>query len=91
MNNLRWLVVGAFLAVLGFFLITEHRAHVFGVLPYLFLFACPLFHLLLHRRHGRHDSNLSKAGRVPAHRPRPEALPMDEGSAYELWAHVSIN
>ncbi|MEZ4214584.1 MAG: DUF2933 domain-containing protein [Nitrospira sp.] len=56
MNNLRRLVLGAFLAVLGFFLVTEHRAHVFGILPYLFLFACPLFHLLLHRRHGGHDS-----------------------------------
>ena len=57
MNNLRRLVLGAFLAVLGFFLVTEHRAHLFGVLPYLFLFACPLFHLLLHRRHGGHDSD----------------------------------
>ncbi len=52
---IRRLIVGAFLAVLGFFLLTEHRAHVFGVLPYLFLFACPLFHLILHRRHGHHE------------------------------------
>lgn len=62
MNTLRRLVLGAFLAVLGFFLVTEHRAHVFGVLPYLFLFACPLFHLFLHRRHGGHDSE-SPSGR----------------------------
>jgi len=65
MNNLRWLVLGAFLAVLGFFLVTEHRAHLFGVLPYLFLFACPLFHLLLHRRHGGHDSESPPGGKQP--------------------------
>ncbi len=70
MNNLRRLVLVAFLAVLGFFLLTEHRAHVFGVLPYLFLFACPLFHLLLHRRHGSHtpdDQPGEKQDRPPVH------------------------
>ena len=50
------LVVGGFLVVLGFFLLTEHRAHVFGILPYLFVLACPLFHLLLHGRHGHDDA-----------------------------------
>jgi hypothetical protein len=34
---IRGFVLCAFLAILGFFLLTEHRAHVFGVLPYLFL------------------------------------------------------
>ena len=29
----------------------EHRVHLFGVLPYLFLLACPLMHLFMH--HGR--------------------------------------
>ena len=65
MNNLRRLVLGAFLAVLGFFLVTEHRAHLFGVLPYLFLFACPLFHLFLHRRHGGHDTESPQGGKEP--------------------------
>lgn len=73
MNNrlMRRLILGAFLAVLGFFLLTEHRAHVFGVLPYLFLFACPLFHLLLHGRHGSHDvdhqPDKNEQGRPPGH------------------------
>ena len=44
-----------FLAIAAFFLITEHRAHFFGILPYLLLLACPLLHLLMHRRHGGHD------------------------------------
>ena len=45
------LVLLAFLAIAGFFLVTEHTAHVLGVLPYLLLLACPLLHML-HRGHG---------------------------------------
>jgi hypothetical protein len=40
------------LAIVGFFLVTQHTAHVFGVLPYLLLLACPLMHAFMHR--GRH-------------------------------------
>ena len=40
-------------AVIGaFFLIAEHRAHVFPYLPWLLLAACSLMHLFMHRRHG---------------------------------------
>lgn len=46
------LVLLGFLAVATFFLLTEHRAHVLGVLPYLFLLACPFMHMFMH--HGRH-------------------------------------
>ena len=38
----------------GFYLVTEHTAHLFGVLPYLFLLACPLMHVFMHRGHGHH-------------------------------------
>jgi Protein of unknown function (DUF2933) len=51
------LVLLAFLGIAGFFLVTEHRAHVFGALPYLLLLACPLMHFLHGGRkggHGRH-------------------------------------
>ena len=41
----------AFLGIAGFFLLTEHRAHLFGVLPYLLLLACPLIHLFGHGGH----------------------------------------
>ncbi len=44
-----------FLIVAGFFLFTEHRAHLFGFLPFLLLLACPLLHLF-HGGHGNHDS-----------------------------------
>lgn len=46
------LVLLGFLAIAAYFLITEHRAHVFGALPYVLLLLCPLLHLLLHRGHG---------------------------------------
>lgn len=43
-----------FLLIAGFFLRTEHRAHLYGVLPFLFLLACPLLHRLAHGGHGGH-------------------------------------
>lgn len=43
----RW-VFWAFIAIGGFFLVTEHKAHVLGILPYLLLAACPLMHLFMH-------------------------------------------
>jgi hypothetical protein len=39
-------------AVGGFLLFTEHRAHVLGFLPFAFLLACPLMHVFIH--HGHH-------------------------------------
>lgn len=51
-----------FLIIGAFFLITEHRAHLSGWLPYwpyLLLLACPLVHLFMHggRDHGGHGPN----------------------------------
>lgn len=50
----RW-VFWAFVAIAGFFLFTEHRAHVLGILPYLLLAICPLMHLFMH--HGHHHGS----------------------------------
>ena len=47
-------VLIGFLIVAGFFLATEHRAHLFGILPWLLLLACPLMHLFMHHGHGGH-------------------------------------
>lgn len=44
-----------FLAIAGFFLFTEHRAHVLGALPFVLVALCPLLHLFGHGGH-RHDS-----------------------------------
>jgi hypothetical protein len=54
-------VLIGFLAVAGFFLWTEHRAHVLGFLPYALLLACPLMHLFMHGGHG-HGSGHGDAG-----------------------------
>ena len=43
-------------AVAAYFLLSEHRAHFLGALPYLLLLACPLMHLFMHHGHGRHPS-----------------------------------
>ena len=50
-----WVALLGFLAIAAFFLLTEHQAHVFGVVPYLLLLACPALHFFMHRGHGRHD------------------------------------
>ena len=46
-----------FLIVIAFFLLTEHTAHVFGLLPYALLLLCPLLHLLMHGGHGDHSDH----------------------------------
>lgn len=51
------LAATGFLLVAGFFLTTEHRALVFGLLPFLLILACPLLHLMLHRGHGSKHSH----------------------------------
>lgn len=52
-----WGGLAAFLAVAAFFLWTEHRAHVLGILPYAIFLLCPLIHLFMHRGHGGHGGH----------------------------------
>ena len=59
----RWVFAG--FAVIGLTLVAvEHRAHVLGWLPWLFLLACPLMHFFMHRGHGHGGEG---------HRDRPAA------------------
>jgi DUF2933 family protein len=55
-----WIFAG-FAVVALFFLFTEHRAHLYGWLPYLLLAACPLVHLFhghgSHAGHGSHGAD----------------------------------
>lgn len=54
-------VLLGFIAIGGFFLLTEHRAHLIpylGYLPFLLILACPLLHLFMHGGHGG-DQNTS--------------------------------
>ena len=68
------LVLGA---VAAYFLLSEHRAHFIGALPYLLLLACPLMHVFMHGGHGSGhgghggggkpgtDTNAAKTGERP--------------------------
>lgn len=58
------LVCLAFLAIAAFYLITEHTAHVFGVLPYALFLLCPLMHLFMHGGHGDHSGQSEHAGHL---------------------------
>lgn len=55
------IVLVGFLAVAAFFLMTEHTAHLFGILPWLLLAACPLMHLFMHHGHGGHSGHASNS------------------------------
>ena len=65
-NSIMKFVFIGFLLVAGFFLITEHRAHLFGILPFLLLAACPFMHFFGHRHggHGQHGEKESKPEQV---------------------------
>ena len=54
-SKAKWVFIG-FLIIAGYFLVTEHRAHLSGWLSsygiWLLLLACPLMHLFHHGGHG---------------------------------------
>ena len=66
----RWAFWG-FLLIAGYFLFTEHRAHLYGWFSsygvWLLLLACPLLHLCHghggHGGHGRHDPDRKDRGK----------------------------
>jgi len=42
------------IGAVSYFLLMEHRQHVFVFLPFLILLLCPLMHILMHGGHGGH-------------------------------------
>lgn len=74
-----WALIG-FLAIAAFFLFTEHRAHLFGILPFLLLLGCPLMHLFHGHGHGKHGQAGPQpdAGATP---PTPGPTATDAGNA----------
>lgn len=54
----------AFGAIALVFLLTEHRAHLLGALPYLLLVASLFLHVFMHRGHGSHDHGRTNATSV---------------------------
>ena len=56
-------------AIAAYLLLSEHRAHFIGALPWLLLLACPLMHVFMHVGHGGHaactgaaSTNTSRGG-----------------------------
>ena len=50
-------VLYATIGIIAYFLITEHRAHLAGFLPFSLLFACIFMHMFMHGGHGGHGSS----------------------------------
>jgi uncharacterized membrane protein YccC len=53
----------AFLAVGGYFLWTEHQAHVIEALPWVLILGCLLMHLFMHGGHGHRDDNADQGSK----------------------------
>jgi len=59
-SRTKWVFIG-FIAIAAYFLIAEHKAHVYGWLSaygiWLLLLACPLLHMFMHGGHGGHGGH----------------------------------
>ena len=60
LGSREWLIVLFVVGLLGLYLVTAHLNHLLAALPYLFLAACPLMHVFMHRGHGGQDHGDSK-------------------------------
>lgn len=69
-SRFKWVLI-AFILIAGYFLITEHRAHVIEYLPLGLLLACVFLHMFMHGGHGGH-------GRHGGHGQHREPHPRDE-------------
>lgn len=69
------IVLIGFAIVAAFYLWTEHRAHLFTVLPLLLLLACPLMHVFMHGGHGGHGGGRDHDPQPPsADKPNAQAM-----------------
>ena len=56
-------------AIAAYFLLSEHRAHFFGAIPFLLLLACPLMHVFMHGGHAGHHSGNKRDSTRPVVQP----------------------
>ena len=57
-----WVFMIGFLAIAITMNWEEHKAHILGILPYLFLLACPLMHFFMHGSHAGHGQEHDSDG-----------------------------
>ena len=62
LGSRRGIVLIVFLTIIGFLLFSEHRVHLFGILPYLLLLACPFMHFFMHGKQDSHRSGKDSEG-----------------------------
>ena len=62
-------------AIAAYFLLSEHRAHFLGALPWLLILACPLMHVFMHGGHGDHANGQDRRDASQ----RSTSLTKDEG------------
>ncbi len=64
------IVAIGFILIAAFLLVSEHRAHALGYLPFLLLLACPFLHMFMHGGHGSHGDQTGHGdGGRPSDRP----------------------
>jgi hypothetical protein len=77
--NSRGLLLGLMVAALGaglaYLFFGEHRVHLLGYLPFLFLLACPLLHMTMHGGHAGHADHGAQGGPDDKAPPTPSAPP----------------
>jgi hypothetical protein len=54
-----------FMIIVGALMLTEHRAHLWGLLIWLPLLACPLMHFFMHGGHGHHSGRVDRPRSTP--------------------------
>lgn len=72
---LGYIVIGG---IAAYFLVTEHLAHLVGILPFILLIACPLMHIFMHHGHSHHQDGDplkkqeldARADKAPYHEPQ---------------------
>lgn len=60
------------IGAVSYFLLIEHRAHLFQFLPFLILLLCPVMHLFMHGKHG-HGGHGAHEGDEGEKRPHPDS------------------
>jgi len=64
-RSLAGLAALGFGAVVAFFLLTEHRAHLYGALPLLLLLAWPVMMMFMHHGHAGHPDKAHSDSATP--------------------------
>jgi len=66
------------IAAATYFLLVEHREHVWQFLPFLILLACPMMHFFMHGSHGGNRDEQSENAESEYQRGLEDGRKMDE-------------